>query len=87
MRSRSTGRRSRALFGVTDKRVYAEVVDLLRRIRTLMSRPGTEADFAVYATEVRLANARRPAFLALFDAARLIERPPELRVVKRTRPS
>lgn len=70
------------LFGVTDKRVYAEVVDLLRRIRTLMSRLGREADFAGYAAEVRAANARRPAFLALFDAAPLIERPPDLRVVK-----
>ncbi len=76
-----------ALFGVTDKRVYAEVVDLLRRIRTLMSRLDTEADFAVYAAGVRAANARRPAFLALFDSARLIERPPELRVVKGARPS
>lgn len=76
-----------ALFGVTDKRVYAEVVDLLRRIRTLMSRLGTEADFAAYATGVRAANARRPAFLALFDAARLIVRPPDLRVVKSAGPS
>lgn len=76
-----------ALSGVTDKRVYAEVVDLLRRIRNLMSRLGTEADFAAYATGVRAANARRPAFLALFDAARLIERPPDLRVVKGAGPS
>jgi len=76
-----------ALFTVTDRRVYAEVVDLLRRIRSLMVRLGTEADFAVYAAGVRAANARRPAFLALFDAARLIERPPELRVVKGARPS
>jgi len=76
-----------ALFGVTDKRVYAEVVDLLRRIRTPMSRLGAQADFAAYAAGVRAANARRPAFLALFDAARLIERRPELRVVKGARPS
>ncbi len=76
-----------ALFGVTDKRVYAEVVALLRRIRALMARLGLEADFAAYAAEVRAANARRPAFLALFDAARLIERPPQLRVVRGARPS
>jgi len=75
-----------ALSGVTDKRVYAEVVDLLRRIRTLMSRLGPEADFAAYAAGVRAANARRPAFLSLFDAARLIERQPEVRVVKGARP-
>jgi len=71
-----------ALSGVTDKRVYAEVVDLLVRVHTLMSRLGKEAAFPAYAAEVRAANARRPAFLALFDAARLVDRPPELRVVK-----
>ena len=76
-----------ALFAVTDKRVYADVVDLLRRIRALMSRLGMEADFAAYAAEVRAADARRPAFLALFDAAHLIERRPELRVVKGAAPS
>lgn len=76
-----------ALSGVTDKRVYADVVDLLRRIRALMSRLGIEEDFIAYAAEVRAANARRPAFLALFDAAHLIERRPELRVVKGAGPS
>lgn len=70
-----------ALSGVTDKRVYAEVVDLLQRIRTCMARLGTAAEFPAYAAEVRAANARRPAFLALFDAARLVERPPELPMV------
>lgn len=75
-----------ALFAVADRRVYADVVDLLGRIRALMSRLGVEADFAAYAAEVRVANARRPAFLALFDSAHLIERRPELRVVKGARP-
>ncbi len=75
-----------ALSGVTDKRVYADVVDFLQHIRALMSRLGIEADFTAYAAEVRAANARRPAFLALFDAARLIDRPPELRVVKAAGP-
>lgn len=75
------------LHSVTDKRIYAEVVDLLQRIRAMMSRLGMVADFTTYAAEVRVANARRPAFLSLFDAARLIERPPELRVVKGAGPS
>ena len=76
-----------ALFGGTDRRVYVEVVDLLRRIGVLMSRLGSTADFATYAAEVRAANARRPAFLALFDAANLAERRPALRMVKGARPS
>jgi uncharacterized Zn finger protein len=76
-----------ALIGVTDKRVYAEVMDLLRRIGALMSRLGANADFVTYAAEVRAANARRPAFLALFDAANLAERRPALRMVQGARPS
>jgi uncharacterized Zn finger protein len=76
-----------ALLQVTDKRVYAQAVDLLRRIGALMARLGRKAEFDTYAAEVRVANARRPAFLALFDAARLVERPPALRVVQGARSS
>ena len=71
-----------ALLQVTDKRVYAQAVDLLRRIGPLMTRLGRTAEFADYAAGVRVANARRPAFLALFDAARLVDRRPVLRVVQ-----
>lgn len=73
-----------ALHAVTDKRVYAQVIDLLGRIGRLMSGLDRSREFAVYAADVRASNARRPAFLALFDAAGFPEPGPALRLVKGT---
>lgn len=60
---------------VAGRRAYAEAVSLLHRIRVLMSRLGQEEQFRSYAAEVRAANARRPAFRSMFDAAGFLEAP------------
>ena len=60
-----------ALLVVSHKGVYAQAVELLGRMRRLMDRLGRAAEFRDYATQVRSANARRPAFLGMFDAAEL----------------
>lgn len=74
-----------ALHQVTDKRVYAQSVDILRRIGALMARLDRTPEFVTYAAGVRAANARRPTFLALVDAAQLAEQRPALRVVREAR--
>ncbi len=79
--------RSGAQDDAIEAMVHARAVDLLRRIGTLMTRLGRTAEFAAYAAEVRAANARRPAFLALFDAAQLAEGRPALRMVEGARSS
>lgn len=55
-----------------DRRAYGEAISLLRRIRDVMAGLGRDEEFRAYAAEVRAANARRPTFRALFDAARLL---------------
>jgi hypothetical protein len=57
---------------VADRSAYGQAISLLRRIRTVMVDLGREAEFRSYAAEVRAANARRPVFCAMFDAARLL---------------
>ena len=71
-----------ALHPISDKGVYRQVIDLLRRIGQLLSGLDRVAEFAEYAATVRVANARRPAFLALFDAAGFPAPRPALRLVK-----
>jgi len=59
----------REVLGVADRRAYTEAIGLLRRIERLMGRLGRSDDFRAYAAKVRAANARRPAFCSMFDAA------------------
>lgn len=60
---------------MTDKRHYAEAVDLLGRMEPLMNRIGRDSEFAALVATTRAANARRPAFISLLNAAGLTERP------------
>ena len=60
------------VLGVANRRAYTEAIGLLRRIERLMGRPGRSDDFRAYAAKVRAANARRPAFCSMFDAARFL---------------
>jgi hypothetical protein len=69
------------LLQVTDKRNYADAVDLLKRMARLMSRVGRDDEFAAFVTATRSANARRPAFISLLNAADLMQHP-KLRVVE-----
>lgn len=71
-----------ALHAVSDKNVYEQVIELVGRIGRLMSGLDKNADFADYAATVRVSNARRPAFLALFDAAGFPQPRPALRLVQ-----
>ena len=66
---------------VSDKGNYAQAVELLGRIGPLMSRLGRATEFAPYVADIRAANARRPAFTSLLDAARLAPRRPVLRAL------
>ncbi len=52
-----------------DRRNYAEAIGLLRRIQRISRTLGQPNEFTAYAEEVRAANARRPAFCSMFDAA------------------
>jgi uncharacterized Zn finger protein len=61
-----------ALLAVTDKRVYEEAVDLLRRLKPLLEGLGKDDEFVSFAHEIRAANVRRPAFIATFDRAHLL---------------
>jgi uncharacterized Zn finger protein len=67
---------------VTDKRNYAQAVDLLKRMAPLMTRVGRDDEFAAFVATTRAANARRPAFISLLNAAALTERPSLLRAVE-----
>ena len=69
------------LLQVSDKRNYAQAVDLLGRIGLLMSRVDRAAEFASYLADIRAANARRPAFTSLLDDAQLSPKRPILRAV------
>jgi uncharacterized Zn finger protein len=57
---------------VSERRAYADAIGLLRRVRGLMVALDREAEFAVYAAGVRADNSRRPTFLSLFDAVKLV---------------
>lgn len=46
-----------------------------------MSGLGRAAEFASYVADIRAANARRPAFTSLLDAAQLAPKRPMLRAV------
>lgn len=63
------------LLQVTDKRNYAEALDLLKRMAPLMTRVGRGDEFAAFVATTRAANARRPAFISLLDAADLTQLP------------
>lgn len=63
------------LLQVTDKGNYAEAVDLLKRMAPLMTRLGRDGEFAALVATTRAANARRPSFITLLDAAALMQRP------------
>ncbi|MGZ8513927.1 MAG: hypothetical protein ACXWZG_07485 [Microbacterium sp.] len=69
------------LLQVSDKRNYAEAVTLLGRIGPLMTRLGREEEFRSYVADIREANARRPAFRSLLDAASFAASRPRLRAV------
>jgi tetratricopeptide (TPR) repeat protein len=69
------------LLQVSDKGNYAQAVELLGRIGPLMSRLGRATEFASYLADIRAANARRPAFTSLLDAAQLAPRRPVLRAL------
>ncbi len=60
------------VLGVANRRAYTEAIGLLRRIERLMGRMGQSDGFRAYAAKVRAANARRPAFCSMFDAARFL---------------
>lgn len=66
---------------VSDKVNYAEAVELLGRIGPLMERLGREDEFASYVIDIREANARRPAFRSLLDAASPAPPNPKLRAL------
>jgi hypothetical protein len=70
------------LLQVTDKRNYAEAVELLKRMAPLMTRVGRDDEFAAFVATTRAANARRPAFISLLNAAALTQRPSLLRAVE-----
>jgi len=57
---------------VANRRAYTDAIGLLRRIERLMDKLDRSDDFRAYATKVRAANARRPAFCSMFDAARFL---------------
>ncbi|MFV2065017.1 MAG: DUF6880 family protein, partial [Chloroflexota bacterium] len=61
-----------AVLSVANRRAYTEAMGLLRRIERLMGKLDRADDFAAYAARVRAANARRPTFCSMFDAARFL---------------
>jgi len=69
------------LLKVSDKRNYAQAVELLGRIGPLMSRQGRATEFESYVADIRAANARRPAFTSVLDAAQLAPKRPLLRAL------
>jgi hypothetical protein len=71
------------LLRVSDKRNYAQAVDLPGRIGPLMSRLGRATEFASCVAGIRAANARRPASTSLLDDAQLVPQRPILRAVDR----
>lgn len=72
--------RQRSSMG-SDKRNDTEAVGLLGRIGPLTARLGREDEFAAYVGDIREANARRPAFRSLLDAAELAPSRPRLRAL------
>jgi uncharacterized Zn finger protein len=61
------------VLGVANRRAYTEAMGLLRRIERLMDKQGQADEFAAYAAAVRAANARRPTFCSIFDAAKFVQ--------------